>query len=68
MTKSELEEIIRTARILDPNQEIDPDEEWDSLDHLSIIASLSMKENAIPTGLDVSSLNSFNLLFAALSE
>jgi hypothetical protein len=68
MTKSELQEIIRAARNLAPNQEINPDEEWDSLDHLSIIASLSMIENGIPAGVDVSSLNSFNRLFAALSE
>lgn len=68
MTKIELENIIRTARSLAPNQEIDPDELWDSLDHLSIIASLSMMENAIPAGVDVSTLNSFSLLYAAVSK
>jgi acyl carrier protein len=47
---------------------LDPDEEWDSLDHLSIIAQLSSIEGAIPQDVDLSSLTTFNLLSKALCD
>ena len=68
MTKNQLEEIVRQARGLDPQQEINPEEEWDSLDHLSVLATLSQEEDGIPEGLDASNLNSFSKLSAALCK
>jgi len=68
MTKSELKEIILKARNMNLDDGLDPDEEWDSLDHLSIIAQLSGIEGAIPQDVDLSSLTTFNLLAKALCD
>lgn len=68
MTKDDLREIILKARNMNPGESLDADEEWDSLDHLSIIAHLSGVEGAIPNDVDLSSLTSFNLLAEALCD
>lgn len=68
MTNSELREIIMKARDMNPGDALDPDERWDSLDHLSIIAHLSGIEGAIPRDVDLSSLTSYNLLAEALCD
>ncbi len=68
MTKSELKEIILKARNMNPNDDLDSDEEWDSLDHLSIIAHLSGLEGAIPLDVDLSSLTTFSRLAEALCD
>ena len=68
MTKSELRAIIFMARNMNPADTLDPEEVWDSLDHLSIIANLSNIEGAIPEDLDLSSLTSFSLLAEALCD
>lgn len=40
MNEAKLLEIVKFARGLDPASEVDPAEEWDSLDHLSILSKL----------------------------
>lgn len=66
MTENELEAIVRNARGLDPSQAFDRDEEWDSLDHLAIIASLSQIDGGLPEGVDISELTSLSKLSAKL--
>lgn len=68
MTESELKEIILQARNMNPDDALDGDQEWDSLDHLSIIAHLSGVKGAIPQDVDLSSLTTYNLLAKALCD
>lgn len=62
MKVEELENLVKTARGMDPSQSLSADEVWDSLDHLAIIASLAQIEGAIPEGADLSEDNSIFLL------
>lgn len=66
MTKNELEQLVRQARGMDPQQQVDYLEEWDSLDHLAILASLSQFQGGIPEGVDLSDLNSLAKLSAKI--
>jgi acyl carrier protein len=68
MTENELEAIVRSARGLDPGQAFDRDDEWDSLDHLAIIASLSQIDGGLPEGVDVSQLTSLSKLSEKLCD
>lgn len=54
-----LEEMIKKARGLDPRVEFRYEEEWDSLDHIAIITSLSREFPEIVRGLDLSEANNF---------
>lgn len=62
MKFDELEKLVKLARGMDPSQSLSPDESWDSLDHLAIIANLTQIEGAVPEGADLSEDNSIELL------
>ena len=63
MTTEELENLVRLALGLDPDAEIVPDEEWDSLDHLAIISRLQSVEGIEAGKMDLSGAISFSKLY-----
>ena len=62
----ELEQIIRSVRGLSPDEEIQPSENWDSLDHLALISVIAERIPLEMQGLDLSELNNFTALSGAL--
>lgn len=66
MTKSDLEELLREVRGLAPSEELDPEEYWDSLDHLELISRLRRPPYSVDNSVDLSEANCLTKLSAAV--
>jgi hypothetical protein len=66
MDVMELEQIVRSVRGLSPDEEIQPNENWDSLDHLALISVIAERIPPEMRGLDLSELTNFTALSEAL--
>ena len=68
MTLDELSQLIIENRGLDVDHPVDPLEEWDSLDHLAIVAGIVRKFPEVVAGVDLSDANSLDKLMRLVCE
>lgn len=66
MLASELRNLIRDVRGLDPEEPLDMEEHWDSLDHLEILSKLRNAPFEVDPGLDLSEATSYTQLASIL--
>lgn len=67
MNSEQIEGLVRMARGLDPDVPLDPNEEWDSLDHLAILGALQDAMGDEFGQTDLSAANSIGKLVGLLS-
>lgn len=66
MVSSDLENLVRDVRGLDPAEPLDVDENWDSLDHLEILSKLRSAPFSVDASLDLSEATSYRQLASIL--
>ena len=68
MNGAELTSLIKGIRGLDPEAHVDTAEEWDSLDHLAIVAEIVGKFPQLVADVDLSDANSIDKLSILVCE
>ena len=68
MTRVEIASLVREARELDSDVIIEPDEDWDSLDHLKVMDLLTERYPLMVERIDLSEANSLARLEALLGD
>jgi acyl carrier protein len=66
MKSEQIESLVVSARGLDPDVPLDPNEEWDSLDHLAVLGALQDELGDEFGQIDLSMANSVSKLLEML--